>query len=147
MVMEEGFLAIDVLARPHRHDGRQRVPAVAGGDQDGVEVRALGQELANVAVHGAVLFPYFVSTKFLTALAPAAVGVADRQELHVRFVEHLAQHGLAPAAQSDAAQQDALAGCRLAVLAQGPRRDQMRRGHHAGRGQVFFNQSRRVNRC
>ena len=85
------------------------MPAVAGGNQHGVDIRALGQELADVARHGTVGVPVLRVHQLLDRFAPAAVDVADRQELHVRFDEHFAQHGLAATAQPDAAQQDPLA--------------------------------------
>ena len=36
------LFGIDVLAGPHRENGGQRMPVVAGGDQDTVKVGALG---------------------------------------------------------------------------------------------------------
>jgi len=42
------FLTINILARPHGPDRSQRVPAVAGGDQHGLDIRALGQKLSTL---------------------------------------------------------------------------------------------------
>lgn len=99
-----GLFAVDILARPHRQGRRQRVPPVAGCDHYRVQVGAFGEEFVNVASHSAVFIPVFGVDLILDQLAPTAVDVADRQELHVRLDEHSVQHRAAAAAQPDAAQ-------------------------------------------
>ena len=57
-VLGAGLLAIDVLAGIGGEAGGGGVPVGAGGDEDGVNVAA-GQQLAQIAVRGAVLVAVF----------------------------------------------------------------------------------------
>ena len=92
------------------------MPAVAGGDQHGIDVRPLGQKLAEVAIRGTILAAVPAVTMFLIARR-GPPDVADRHELHVGFAS-IAQVAAAPAAEADAAEDDPLAGGRLAAGAQ-----------------------------
>ena len=119
MVMRGGLLGVDVLAGAHGQDRGQRVPAVAGGDQHGVDVGALGQELADVGVHLAVVVAVLrSSTYLLTASRLLLLQVADGHELHVGLAHHPLQVAHAAAADADAAADDLLAGRHGAVPAQ-----------------------------
>jgi hypothetical protein len=97
-----GLFAVHVLALPHRQGGRQRVPAVAGGNQHGIQIRALGQKRANVRRLGTAVVPVLRVDQVLDHFPPALVQVADRQELHIRLGQHFAQHRPPPASQPDA---------------------------------------------
>ena len=129
------LLGVDVLARPHRHDRRQRVPAVAGGDQDRVDVRAGGEELAHLGIHLAVGVAVVLVDHLLDGLAAHLPGVADRDELDVLLAEHPVQVELAAGPDADAAEHDALAGRDRAAAAQcGGGDDRRHAAGRAGRG-------------
>ena len=125
------LLGINVLARPHRHDCRQRVPAIAGGDQDRVDVRPGREELAHLRIHLAVGVAVMLVDDLLDGLAAYLARVADRDELHVLLPEHPVQVELAAAAEADAPEHDALARCDRAASPERGCRDNRR--HEAGR--------------
>jgi len=102
-------------SRPH---GGQRVPAVAGGAQDGVDVRALGKELAEIGVERAVGVAVLGVHHLLDRLAPTFLGIAHRDELHVFLREHPLEHPGAAAANANPAEHNALAGRHRAVSSQ-----------------------------
>ena len=109
-------------------DGR-RVPAVARGDEQRVNVRARGQELAHVAIHGAILVAVLVVHEPLDGLALGLLGIADGDELHVLLRQHPVQDARAPTADAHAAEHDALAGRDGAVEAQRGSGDDARCSH------------------
>ena len=84
-----GLFAVDVLARLRGQDRQEGVPAVARGDQDGVNVLAF-PEIIHVRVHLAVVGPVVLVDLRLDGFAPLVAGIADRTELHVV----LSQEGL-----------------------------------------------------
>ena len=90
-----GLLAVDVLAGLGRQDRGRGVPAVAGGDQHGVDVRP-GQQLADVAVHRAVLVAVLGVDHRLDRLAAAGLHVADGHELHVRLGQRSSSRSCRP---------------------------------------------------
>ena len=93
------------------------MPAVAGGDQHGVDVLAV-EQFAEVAESGAVLVAVMLVHEFLAQLAPALqpalpvqparLHVTDRQALHVGMLEHSGEVVGATRANADHAQSDAL---------------------------------------
>jgi hypothetical protein len=97
------------------------VPAIAGGDQHGVEVRPR-QQLAQVAVGDAVPVAVMGVGDGLELLAHPRLHVAGRDVLHVLFRHHRRQHHLAARADADAAEGDAVAGRHPATAAEDARR-------------------------
>ena len=77
-----GLLAIDVLSGLRGHDGQQRVPAIARGDQDGIDVLPLPQ-VVHVGVHLAVAVAVMPVDLGLDLFPPLVASIADRPELHV----------------------------------------------------------------
>jgi len=102
---------INIFAGAHRHDSGEGVPAVSGGDEEGVEVCSLGEELAHVTVSGAVGV-FVVGVDLLLYLAASFFScIADSDKLHIVFAEHPSE--VVPAASSDSysAEYDAFAWC------------------------------------
>ncbi len=93
------LLGVDVLAAPHGHAGRQRVPAIAGGDQDRVDVGSGREEFAHFRIHLAVGAAVVLVDDLLDCLATNLASVADRHELNVLLAEHPLQVELASASQ------------------------------------------------
>ena len=107
----------------------QRSPvAINTASTSFVNVGAGGQELAHVAVGGAVLVAVLGIDDSFDILARRFLGVADGDELHVGFRQHPVQIARAAAADAHAAHYDAFAGWHRAVAAQ------RRRGDQAGQG-------------
>ena len=127
-VLGAGFFAVNVLAGVGREDGGGDVPVGPGGDEDGLDIAA-GQQLAQVAVRGAVVVAVFGISPPLDRRAARFLDIAHGHELHVGFLEETAQVVGAPVADADAAQDDAFAGGDAAVPAQNGS------AHHLGRGQ------------
>jgi hypothetical protein len=120
-----GLLAVDVLARSRRQDRGRGVPAVAGGDEHGVDV-APGQQLVEVAVGRAVLVLVMPVHELLTRVAAAGLHVANRQAVHVGQPEHRLEVVGAARADPDDAEGDAPGGGDLAVATE------RGRGHEQG---------------
>src|SRR5262249_52459790 len=112
-----GLFAVDVLARPRRQDRRRGVPAVAGGDEHGVNV-APRQQLMEVAVGGAVLGLVMFVHELLARLAPARLYIADGQALHVGLLKHRLEVVGATRADADDTQRDALGRGRFPLSAE-----------------------------
>src|ERR1039458_9757800 len=95
-----GFLDEHVLAglcRPHRHGS---MPAVAGGNQESVNVRAR-EDFRRVAVHLAVVVLVIAIDGALDALAGALPDVGDADEPHPRIAQQHPQVGHAASADSE----------------------------------------------
>src|ERR1035437_7791364 len=120
------LLAVNVLARLRRHHREQRMPAVARGDQQGVDILARPQLLL-VGVHRAIVVAVFLVHHGLDGFTAFIAHVADRHELHVRLTQEAAQIAGAAAADAEAAHADAVAG------RYGPVPPQCRRGHNQRR--------------
>ena len=101
----DGLLAVDVLARAHGGDGEARVPAVARGNVEGVEVLAR-QQLAVVVVHGAVRFAVEGVDLLLGPFAARAHHVAGRDEADARLVQEYGQHLASAPARADDGHRD-----------------------------------------
>jgi len=123
-----GLFAVDILARSHGHNRSQGVPAVARGDEQGVDIVACGQKFAQVDVLGAVLAAVARIHQALNVFAARFPDVADRHEVHILLAEHPVQDACAAAADADGAHHDALAGGDSTVLAQRCGRDDGRGG-------------------
>jgi hypothetical protein len=124
------LFAIDILALLRGMDGKQRVPAVAGRDQHGVNVGP-GEQLHVVRVHDAVAIAVMPVHGGLDDFAALFAHVADRHELHVLLREERLQVVGAAAADADSAHHDTVAGRH----SPGPL-SQHRTGHdHGGGGQ------------
>ena len=95
---------------------------IAGGDQDGVNIRP-GQQFLEVPVKGAILVPVMRVGLLLDLLAAAALHVADGDKLNVLFRQHDAEVILAAGAHADAGKDNPLARRHRPVTPQGPRGD------------------------
>ncbi len=104
-----GLLAINILAGLSRQSGGGGVPVWTGGDQHGVNIIA-GQQVAQIAVRGAILVAVLLVGLLLDGLAARGLNVADGHELHIRFPHEAAQIVSAAIADADAAQDNAFAG-------------------------------------
>ena len=93
------LLAIDVLAGFGGQDRGRRVPAVAGGDQHGVDVLAV-EQFAEVAVKLAVLVAVVLVHQRLAGLAPLGLHVGNRHAADIRERQHRLQ--VVGAARTDA---------------------------------------------
>ncbi len=62
----------------------KRVPAIARGDQHGVDVRSRFQEAVDLGVHGTVLRAVVIVDEVLDRQSLLLLQVADGDELHFR---------------------------------------------------------------
>ena len=111
------LLAVDVFAGlrgGHRGGG---VPAVAGGDDHGVDVLA-GQQFAEVAEQPAILVAVVLIDERLAGLAAAGLHVGDRHALDIGQAEHRAQVVRAARTDPDHSERDLLARGDCTVAAQ-----------------------------
>ena len=113
-----GLLAVDVLARPSGHDRSHRVPAVAGGDQHGVDVVA-AEHIEHVAVRDAIAVAVGLVDHLLHFFAARLLTIGNGHELGHREFQELAQDVAPATAQPDSADGDALARGHGAVGPQG----------------------------
>ncbi|SPE50031.1 hypothetical protein SBV1_1010010 [Verrucomicrobia bacterium] len=104
------LLTIDILARPHRQDGSQCVPAVAGGNQNGIHIGPLGQELAQIGIHGTIFIALFTVHRVLGRFPPAFPDITDGDPLDITLGQHGTQIIGTTASDSDSAHHDAFAG-------------------------------------
>ena len=125
------LLRVDVLAGPHRQDRRQGVPAVARGDQHGVDVRPLGQEAVDLGIHRAVVVVVTVVNVALHRQPPFLLQVADGDELHLRLAHDPIQIVHPAALDADAANENSFAGRRGAVLSERSSGDELRHGRQS----------------
>jgi len=95
-----GLLGVNVLAGPHGHDRGERMPPIARGNEQGVNVGTRGEELAHVRVHLAIAVAVLLVDQFLDMLAPHLPHVADGHELDVLLRQHPAQIELTPSTDS-----------------------------------------------
>ena len=102
------------------------MPVRARGDEDGFNVAA-GQQIAQVAVHGAILVAVFSVGLLFDGLPARGLHVANGDEPQVRFLQETAQVVSAPVADADCAQDNAFAGGDTAVPAQDGPANQLRR--------------------
>jgi hypothetical protein len=124
-----GLLAVDVLAGFRRDGGCRRVPAVAGGDEDRVDVFSR-QQLVQVGVHGAVFVAVLRVRHAFHELAALFPNVTDRDELHIVVGEHVAEDVLPSRPDTDRAEDDPFARRDRAVFAEELCRDGP--GHREG---------------
>ena len=101
------------------------MPVRPGGDQHRVDVAA-GEQLAQVAVHGAIGVVVAVVGAFLDGLAARFFDVANGDELHVLLRQEAIQVVAAPVADADAAHDDAFAWGNAAILPQDTAGDDLR---------------------
>ena len=127
------LLTVDVLARLRRQHRRRGVPAVAGRDQDGVDVLAV-EQLPEVAEHDAVLVSIVLVHHRLAGVAAARLHVGDGHAMHVGQFEHGAQIVGASWAEADDPERDLRAGRDLALSAQDPSRNEPRGRKRRARG-------------
>ena len=112
-----GLFAVDVLARFRRHDRGQGVPAVARGDQHGVDVASC-EQFTKVAIRGAILVAVLGVDHVLDRLAPIGPDIADGHKPRIRQRQQRTQDIGAAAVDPDAAHRDPLAGGHAAILAE-----------------------------
>ena len=104
------------------------MPAVARGDQHGVDVRPLFKKLAHVRIHRAVLVIVKLIHEIFHGKPLLLLNIADRQDLHVIVADHPLKVVKTPAVDADARGSDALRRRHRPIPAQG------RCGHdHRGR--------------
>jgi hypothetical protein len=123
-----GFFRIDVLAGLGGEDRAECVPAVAGGDEHGVDVIAV-KDLPHVAMGLAVLVAVVAVDGFADNLAARLLHVRNGDEADIRVGEEGSEHLAATRADADAAEDDLVAGCDIAVSAKDAGRND---GWHCG---------------
>ncbi len=128
-----GFLAVHILARLGREHRGRRVPAVAGGDQDGVDIGP-GQQLAEIAIENAIVVLVVAVDQLLSRLAAAGLNVGDGHNLHVALGEHALEVISASGADADHPQRDPLARGRDTATTLGTRGDDGGKRESDGRG-------------
>ena len=128
-----GLLAINVLARLGGEDAEQRVPAISGGNEHGVDV-GTPQHLVHVASLDAVLVVVLPVDHHADHFAARLLDVGNHDKLDVGLAQKALEH-LAPArTDADAADHDAVARRHRAVLPEGGRRNDRRHADGDGRG-------------
>ena len=125
------FFGIYVLAGLRRKDGAERVPMIAGGDLDRIDVVA-AEDFHHVVAFIAVLVAVLFVGHSPDGFAPRFLHVGDGDELDVRLGEETGKHLPPPRADADAAHDDAVAGCYGTVFAKGGARND--RWHADGEG-------------
>jgi hypothetical protein len=95
------------------------MPAVAGGDQHRVNILLLGQQVAHIAVEGAVLVVISAVDHLFHCFAAASADVADRQKLNIGFAQYPTNIARPASADAYGAHEDPLAGCDGSATAQG----------------------------
>ena len=104
------FFAIDILASPHGHDRRQRVPAVAGGNQDGIDIRPFGEKQPQIAIRGTIFVAVLSVDRFFGGISLGFEDIADSDPLDIGLGQHIPQIIGTAAADSNSAHHDAFAG-------------------------------------
>ena len=61
------------------------MPAVARGNQDGIHIRPLGQQLAHIAIHRTIFVAVFGIDAVLGRFTLAFHDVTDGHPLHIAF--------------------------------------------------------------
>ncbi len=104
------------------------MPAVAGSDQDGVDIGPI-EQFPEITVEGAVLVLVMPVHELLAGTAPACLHVADRHALHVAQGQYALHVVSAPGTDADHTERDPFAGRRDFGPTQSPRRHDPRQGH------------------
>jgi hypothetical protein len=104
-----GLLAVHILAVLCSKDGERSVPAVAGGNQHGIDVRT-GEQRVVIVVHLAVVVTILLVDHRLDCFAPFIADVADRDESRLAEVEQFAEVVFPAGADADAAENNLVAG-------------------------------------
>ena len=126
-VEAHGFFEVDVFAGADGGQGREDVPVIGGGDEDGVEVLA-GDQFAEVMVGGAIPILVVLIDPVAGLLEVGGEDIAEGNNAGVLLAQEVAHDALALGAQADAADGDAAAGGDLAGPAEGGR------GREGGQG-------------
>ena len=122
------LFAVDVLARFGSEHRGGAVPAVAGGDENRVDLLAV-EQFVHVARRRAVVMAIVGVDHRLPLVAPRGLDVGDREALDVGKREHGAEDIPAARADADHAEADPLTRCRHPRLeAEGPGGDNRRQG-------------------
>ncbi len=133
------LFTVDVLAGLRREDRRRGVPAVAGRDEDGVDVLAR-EHIAQVAEEGAIRVAVVPVDQGLAGLPAAGLDVADGDTLHVGEGEHALEVVGAAWADPDDAERDLLAGRHGAPATHGPSGDDRRKRERRARREGMLQQ-------
>jgi hypothetical protein len=113
-----GFFAIDVLAGAGGKDRGGAMPAVAGGDDDGVDIRS-GEQLVHVNIAGAVIVAIVAVDGLADDFAVGFLDVGNGDEVDIGLLEETFEH-LAPArSEADSADGDAVVGGAAGGFAEG----------------------------
>lgn len=83
------LLAVDVLARAGRQDRRHGVPAVACGNQHGIDVLT-SQQFGGVPKGCAIIGLVVFVDHLFDQLTPFLLGIANGHELNIAFAEETA---------------------------------------------------------
>jgi len=112
-----GLFAVYVLARFCREYGCRGMPAVACGNQHGINVFAL-EQFTEVAIHSAIAVAVMFVHKGFGCFATACLDIRHGKTLDVGMAEHLGQHIGAARPHPDNAQGYPFARGRRGPLAQ-----------------------------
>jgi len=112
-----GLLTVDVFSRFGGQQRTQRVPVVACGNQNSVDVPPRKQ-FAEIPIHGTILVPIVIVGHPLDLGASASLHVANRDELHVLFRQHHAQIILTARTQPNPGKNDPLTRSNRAIQPQ-----------------------------
>ena len=132
-----GFFGVDILAGFGGENGREGVPAVAGGDEDGVEIGA-GQEVTEIPIRGAGLIALALVDGRFDGIAHAGLDVARGDEAHIGRGQHGGEDHFAAWADADTAEGDAVARGHAAAATEDVRGNDEREERGPGGGEGFF---------
>ncbi|OPZ03119.1 MAG: hypothetical protein BWZ10_03321 [candidate division BRC1 bacterium ADurb.BinA364] len=121
------FFAIDVFARLGRQNRSQRMPAVSGGDQQGVDIVS-GQQFEHVAIHRAILVAVMRIGHLFDQIATLGLDIAHCHEAHIRLGQHAIQHRSPSWPDTQSAKNDSVARRHGSVPAKRACRDDRWRG-------------------
>ena len=128
-VFRAGLFAIHILARIGGHNRGRRVPVRAGGDEHRINV-ASSKQLAQIAVHRAILVAILFVSPFLDRLAPLGLYIADSYEPHIRLLQETTQIVRPAVANPDGTQPDLFARRDSSIPAQNRAANHLRRGEY-----------------
>ncbi len=125
------FFAVNILAGVRGEHRGHGVPAIARGDQDGVNVRPRKQG-AEIVMHGAVRIAIMRVHHFLGALQAVPAGVADRGKVNGFERQKIGQDMPGAMAHADAAKHDTVTRRHHAIPAEHRSGHQQRQGEPGG---------------
>ena len=94
------------------------MPAVASGNQHGIHIGPLGEELAHIAIHRTILAALFAIHDVLGRITTAFQDITDSDPLHILFCQHPVQIRRTAAPEANSTHDDAFAGRHRSVTSQ-----------------------------